>query len=677
MKRLYFTLSVLICFTLYSNAQQSSANNKLRAPAYPLITIDPYTSAWSFSNNLFDDAVRHWTGTRHTLIGAIRVDGQTYRFMGSEDSFLQPLAVTAESKSWKGRYTFEEPADGWEKSDFDDSSWQEGKAAFGTKGQPNLGTLWDTKNIWVRREVMLEDDLAGQNIILEYSHDDIFELYINGIKVVDTGFTWKNNVQLQLSDDVVKTLKKGINVIAAHCKNKTGAGYVDFGLYNNMGSKKYLPKTPIQEFVNVTPTQTKYQFKCGPVRLALNFTSPLLPDNLEILSRPVNYISYEVTSLDAKQHNVQIYFEATPEWAINKFGQTVKSERLEYNGMSFLKSGTVEQNILGQKGDNVRIDWGYFYLVGDKTLKSEFAIYDYESVKKSFAEKGNLSDLSSRQTETSNPAVKMTSLAYANQLGKVGKKPVSGKIMVGYDDIKSIQYFGEDLLPWWKNDKIKTIYDAFNQANKDYPELIKKCNVFDQKLTSDATKAGGTKYAELCALAFRQSIAAHKLVKGKNGDLLFFSKENFSNGSIGTVDVTYPSAPLFLYYNPDLLKGMMNFIFEYSESGRWKKPFPAHDVGTYPIANGQTYNTDMPVEEAGNMLILSTAIAVTEGNASYAEKHWNVLTTWADFLLKNGLDPENQLCTDDFAGHLAHNANLSIKAILGIAGYGKMADILG
>ena len=487
--------------------------NELRAPAYPLVTIDPYTNAWSFGDNLYDSSLKHWTGQDFPLIGVVKVDGVPYRFMGIED--YDPMMST------------------------------------------------------------------------------------NGVQ----------------------------------------------------------------------PTRTIYQFVCGPVQLDLTFIAPLLMDDLELVARPVNYLSYEMKTDDGQMHNVELYIEVSPHWAMNLSNQSSVSETFTKDGFVFLKSGTKQQNILGTKGDDVRIDWGYFYLGTDRhnTLA---AVGNRNTLRENFL-KGN-TDFYASAANTKGENQRM---ALVCSLGTIRKS--EGRFLIGYDDIFSIQYFGENLRPYWNRKGTETILSQFHKANSDYEKLIKKCIAFDYQLMKEATEAGGRRYAELCALAYRQAISAHKLVEAPNGDLLFLSKENSSNGSIGTVDITYPSAPLFLLYNPELVKGMLNPIFYYSESGRWTKPFAAHDVGTYPLANGETYVGEMPIEESGNILILTASIAAVEGNTDYARRHWKTLTAWADYLLHNGLDPANQLCTDDFAGHLAHNANLSIKAILGVASYGYLAGKLG
>ncbi len=635
----------------------------LRAPAYPLVTIDPYTSAWSASDNLNDDVVRHWTGKPFPLIGAVKIDGKIYRFMGMEQPELSMLSPTAKAEAWDGFYTTEEPKGEWWSVNYDASSWKKGQAAFGTMPEEALArTKWNTPDIWVRRIVPINDNISGKPVFLNYSHDDDAEIYVNGVKVVETGNKAFKDGMIELPAEVSATLKPGDNVIAAHCHDRGGLAYLDFGLDIEKNNSRSLGNAAKQTSVTVDPMNTVYTFDCDDVELTVTFTAPLFLENLDLVSRPVNYLTYQAKSKNGKKHDVDFYFEAGKEWAVNVSSQETEStiEELPDNLVA-VTIANVDQAPLNKAGDDVRIDWGKFYMAASNANATAF-LSDGFSTRKSFA---------GSESET-------VPGSFAGLTVDCGEtSDANGYILIAYDDVYSIQYFGDNLRPYWNRKGDSSIGAQIAEASRDYNKLMKESKAFDTEMFKEAEEVGGTAYAELCALAYRQAITAHKLVEASNGDLLWLSKENFSNGSIGTVDVTYPSAPMFLLYNPELVKGLLNPIFYYSESGKWTKPFPAHDVGKYPLANGMRYGADMPVEEGGNMIILCAALAQIEGNADYAAKHWNTLTTWVDYLAEFGLDPAEQLCTDDFAGHFAHNTNLSIKAIMAIASYARLAEMLG
>ena len=268
-------------------------------------------------------------------------------------------------------------------------------------------------------------------------------------------------------------------------------------------------------------------------------------------------------------------------------------------------------------------------------------------------------------------------LAFAFDLGSVGAEAVQRQVIVAYDEIFAIKYYGKKLLPYWARNGVK-IGDLLQTASKNYAGLLTRCQAFDTELMADMTRLGGEKYAKITALSYRECVAANGLAADANKQPLLFTKENTSNGDIATVDVFFPMDPIWILLSPSLAKASLVHVLMYSATQHWKFPNAPHDLGTYPFVTGRDDGGEgMPVEESGNMLILCDAIAHAEGKADFVAPWWPQLTQWATYLEKYGLDPEQQLCTDDFMGHLAHNANLSVKAILGLAAYGDLCRMRG
>ncbi len=424
-----------------------------------------------------------------------------------------------------------------------------------------------------------------------------------------------------------------------------------------------IPALP-QENVTVLPTRTIYTFEGSGVRLTLTCLTPALPDDLDLLSRPVTYLTWDVVSIDGSVHDVKLAFTASGELAVNTPDQQVNAELEQFGDLTAIKIGSTGQAVLAKCGDDIRIDWGYLYVAAPKS------------------DEGTQATITPAADQLPTSGASVTS-SITFDVGKVSSAPVSRWLMLAYDDLYSIQYMKKNLRPYWRRNGWEAA-DLLQASAKEYSSLRKRCSDFDQELMSDLSQAGGENYAALCALAYRQCFAAGKFVADDNGQPLQFSKENHSNGCIGTSDVFYPMAPQFLLLGPTLAKSFLVPFMNYAASERWKFPFAPHDLGQYPHANGQRYGggerteeNQMPVEESGNLLILMAAIAQMEGNADFAGLYWTQLQQWADYLQSKGFDPENQLCTDDFAGHLAHNVNLSAKAICGLGAFAKLCEMRG
>jgi hypothetical protein len=450
---------------------------------------------------------------------------------------------------------------------------------------------------------------------------------------------------------------------------------VDGDVYRLMGNEPESAPALLQAGLQVTPTRSIYDFENDKVHVTLTFMRPALPDDLDAFSLPLSYITWQVRSMDGREHAVVLYDSTSSQLVVNMNDEKVAWARENAGNLTALRVGTVEQHVLGSWGDDHRINWGYAYAAA-ASAQAKAAIGADADLLESFVDHGCLPSADdTRMPRAVND--KQPVLAFVFDLGNITATPVTRQVIVAYDEMYAIKYFGKPLLPYWRRDGA-TAEQMLQKAARNYSVLARRCEDFDRHLTADATKAGGAKYAQMCALAYRQCACACGLAADANKRPLFFTKENTSNGDIATVDVFFPMDPQWVLLSPALAKATLVPILSYAASWHWRFPNAPHDLGTYPIARGTDDGGEgMPVEESGNMLILCDAVSQIDKNTHFVDPWWPKLTQWAGYLEKYGLDPENQLCTDDFMGHLAHNSNLSIKAILGLACYGDLCRLRG
>ncbi len=430
----------------------------------------------------------------------------------------------------------------------------------------------------------------------------------------------------------------------------------------------------------ITAFGTKYLFAHDDFSFSVEFVSPLLPTDLDLLSLPVAFVNYSFNSERAHDVVVELAMEErccfdtcfredrTDETRVNRY---------DLDGCQAISMGLYRQLPLSNSMDEVGADWGYYYLCGQSAY--------------------------CRADERKWICVADSHLGVAS---------AEGFFTVAFDDVISIYYFGEYLKNYWQRNG-KTIFETIEYACAAHDEICGKCADFNKVIEADAT-AYGEDYLLVLYASVRQSLAAHKLVEDANGNILFLSKECNSDGCIATVDVSYPSMPLYLLYNPILVKGMMLPIFKYARTATWKYDFAPHDVGIYPYCLGQYYavknqaecsqllvkdwhkpevlpfyyqmpanhdmfddSRQMPVEESSNMIIMAYLYHAVSGDKQLLADNIDLLGKWVKYLVKYGILPASQLCTDDFAGHLDKNANLAVKAIEGIYCFGKILDSLG
>lgn len=459
---------------------------------------------------------------------------------------------------------------------------KESKSGFIYPAVPVI-TMHGFPGVWSTTEKLFESSL-------KFSNGKLFPL-IGAVKVDDKVFRFMGVTQKEISiaNDSLASASTGLSLFDA---------------------------TPVQHFVDIGATQTSYLFSCDGIDLLLVFSSPMLLHEPDLFYRPVNHISYKIQTNDGRPHRVQLYFEAASACCPHDSSLVVVSESFEYNNLIFMKTGKREFTIPEKTSiESLYKKNGDFYFVSEKE-NTNYSIGHGNKLRFEF-----VSDQMREHVikgENSN-----SSLAIIKDHGLVIKS--SGNIMVAYEN-PGINNFSKMRFHLARNEDPQT--DFMSQLTESFDlfkTTVRKCKLFDYQLQLDATRVACRKYATICSVAYRHALQV--MIQPS------------------TIESLYLSAPMFLYYNADVLKGMLQPYIKEAEEHL-------------------TSNKEIGVDDAADLLLLCASVAFSDGDLKLVAQHDKLLDACASFLLNKTETSCCKLSSED--------RQQSEKLILALASYAKI-----
>lgn len=415
-----------------------------------------------------------------------------------------------------------------------------------------------------------------------------------------------------------------------------------------------------------TSTHSTFTVIAGGRAFTLDFFSPVSPKNYLRQSLPFSYLTVTVASGDPR--SVQIYSDIDSTWA----GQTSDSS------WSYSTSGstgvfqiqTVNAATFSENGNGQAL-WGSAVYATRPSASSSISSQSGQltTVREQFINNGTLTGEYADWTSTS-------AVGFAHDLGTTADESAV-TFAIGHVREESINFLGATQTGYYRA-TYGTTLAAVSYFLDDYEVANTESAILDDLVQSTGTSSYGSNYSDILALSVRQVYGGIEVTIPNDSldtsNTRAFIKEISSDGNINTVDVIYATFPILYILSPEVIKLLIAPVFEYMGSSAYTKAYAVHEIGAkYPNATGHpSTGEEMPIEESGNIIVLTYAYQKATGNTDLATTYSAQLAQYANYLYQNGLYPAAQLSLNDALGALANQTNLAVKAAVGLVTYGAL-----